>query len=325
MILKEYSLLERAAMIDDVYNGEIYKQSRCLDRENVIKKFLEDILDHCGFVPEDNTGRRWVKESRLVVLCFVDDFNVSGADYTNPPEKWFGKDSVVITENQVLFSPEYTVLKLPVSFYSTFSYVPKLLDWQPIRDLHLPINRGDIQRDTIFNEFQRQRGLSDKDYINYNAVYTDSKPFRNHQCYIEEAWVQCYLNLVVETYAGDSTITFSEKTFRALQTPAPWMLFACRNSIGYLRDLGFDVLDDLVNHDYDLVYQTGLNGIDKIKNWFECALYNLEKIKQNTDDVIQQRCLLAAEHNRRLLQTWKKQWPADFSKWFNDAVQVLNS
>lgn len=312
-------------MIDDVYNGEIYKQSRCLDRENVIKKFVEDILDHCGFVPDGTAGRRWLKQSRLAVVCFVDDFNVSGADYSQPPEKWFDKDSVVITENQVLFSPQYTILKLPTSFYSTFYYTPELTYWQPVRDFHFPMNRGDTQRDTIFAEFQRQRGLTDRDYVNYNAVYTDRQPFRNHQCYIEQAWVQCYLNLVVETYAGDSTITFSEKIFRALQTPAPWMLFACRDSISYLRELGFDVLDDLVNHNYDPVYQTGLNGIDKIKNWFECALSNLDNIKQNSDDFIRQRCSAAADHNRNLLQTWKKQWPEDFLKWFDNTLQVLNS
>lgn len=312
-------------MIDDIYNGEIYKQSRCLDRENVIKKFLDDILDHQGFAPADNTGRRWTNQSRLVILCFVDDFNVSGIDYGEPPEKWFDKTTVVITENQVLFSPQYTVLKLPASFYSTFFYTPKLTHWHPVREFHFPMNRGDTQRDTIFAEFQRQRGLTDRDFVNYNAAYTNQEPFRNHQCYIEEAWVQSYINLVVETYAGDNTVTFSEKTFRALQTPAPWMLFACRHSIAYLRELGFDVLDDLIDHSYDDAYQTGLNGIDKIKNWFEYALRNLENIKQNSDDVIRQRCLIAAEHNRALLQAWKKQWPGDFSKWFANALQVLNS
>lgn len=324
-MLKKYSLLEKAIMIDDIYNGEIYKQSQCLERENVIKKFLDDILDHSGFVKNDASGRRWVKQSRLAILCLVDDFNVCGADYSHGPENWFDKDSVVITENQVLFAPQYTILKLPTSFYSTFSYTPELTHWEPRRDFHLSMNRGDTQRDTIFAEFQRQRGLTDQDYVNYNAANTGQPPFRNHQCYIEQAWVQCYLNLVVETYAGDNTITFSEKTFRALQTPAPWMLFACRDSIVYLRELGFDVLDDLVNHNYDSVYQTGLIGIDKIKNWFECALRNLESIKQNDEDAVRQRCLAAAAHNRELLQIWKKQWPGDFSKWFDNLVQVLNS
>lgn len=312
-------------MIDDIYNGEIYKQSRCLDRENVIKKFLDDILDHQGFVPADNTGRRWIKQSQLVVICFVDDFNVSGANGSNPPEQWFDKNTVVITENQVLFTPEYTVLKLPTSFYSTFFYTPNLAHWHPEREFHFPMNRGDAQRNAIFNEFQRQRGLTERDYINYNVAYTDQQPFRNHQCYIEEAWVQSYINLVVETYAGDNTVTFSEKTFRALQTPAPWMLFACRNSIAYLRDLGFDVLDDLINHDYDAAYQTGPDGIDKIKNWFECALRNLESIKQNDEETIRQRCLVAAAHNRELLKLWKTQWPGDFLKWFDNMLRVINS
>lgn len=312
-------------MIHDIYNGEIYKQSRCLERENVIKKFLEDTLDHSGFVIDDNSGRRWVKQDKLVVVCLVDDFNVCGANYRLGPENWFDKSTVVLTDNQVLFLPQYTVLKLPTTFYSTFLYTPKLTHWQPIRELHFPMNRGDLQRNAIFEEFKRQRGLLDIDYINYNAEHSDYPAFRNHQCYIEEAWVQSYINLVVETYAGDNTITFSEKIFRALQTPAPWMLFACRNSVSYLRDLGFDVLDDLIDHSYDTTYQTGLNGIDKIKNWFDYALRNLECIKHNSDDTIRQRCLKAADHNRDLLQTWKKQWPGDFLKWFDNLLQTLNS
>lgn len=325
MTQKKYSLLERAAVIDDIYNGEIYKESQCLERENVIKKFLEHMLDHYGYVVDDISGRRWVKQDRLVVLCLVDDFNVCGADYSNGPKDWFNKNAVIITDNQVLFSPQYTVLKLPESFYSTFLYMPKLTHWQPVREFHFPMNRGDLQRDTIFKEFEQQRGLSDLDYVNYNAAQSEYPAYRNHQCYIEEAWVQSYINLVVETYAGDSTITFSEKIFRALQTPAPWMLFACRNSIAYLRDIGFDVLDDLIDHGYDSAYQTGLNGIDKIRNWFKFSLRNLETIKQKDKNTIRQRCLVAAEHNRALLQAWKKQWPEDFSKWLSNTVQVLNS
>lgn len=312
-------------MINDIFNGEIYKVSRCLDRENTIKKLLEDTLDNCGFVVDGSSGRRWVKQSRLVILCLVDDFNVCGANYNNNPEEWFDKETVVLTENHVLFSPQYKILKLPTTFYSTFAYVPKLTNWTPVRDFHLPMNRGDDQRDAIFNEFAQQRGLIELDYVNYNVAYTDRSPYRNHQCYIEEACVQSYMNLVVETYTGDNTVTFSEKTFRALQTPAPWMLYACRNSIAYLRELGFDVLDDIIDHSYDTVYQTGMLGIDKISNWIKFGLKNLEMIKQNDTSLIRQRCLEAAAHNQELLQLWKKQWPGDFLKWFGNTLQVLNN
>ena len=135
----------------------------------------------------------------------------------------------------------------------------------------------------------------------------------------------CYINVVVETYAGDNTITFSEKTFRALQTPAPWMLFACKDSIDYLRSIGFDVLDGLVNHSYDSVYQTGTNGIDKINNWIATGIQNLESIKRYSVDYVRNRCLTASEHNQNLLKQWRTQWPNDFAKWLDNALRVLNS
>ncbi len=59
------------------------------------------------------------------------------------------------------------------------------------------------------------------------------------------------ITIVVESYNSDSVIAFSEKIFRALITPRPWVLFGSPGSVKLLRDSGFDVLDSCVNHSYD--------------------------------------------------------------------------
>lgn len=308
-------------MIDDIFQGEIFVQSRCILREQVVKNFLLDIVDHYGFTVVDYEFRRVTKKgSHTVIICLIDDFNVCG-DIINLPTMYrFDKNTIVLTDNHILFKPAYTVLKLPTSFYSTFLYSPKLNHWVPERDFHFSINRGDEQRLHLFKKFQNKRGLTDLDFINYNAAHSNHEPYRNHQHYLEEACIQSYLNLVIETYAGDKTITFSEKTFRALQTPAPWMLYACTESVAYLRTLGFDVLDDIVDHSYDSDKHNDL----KADKWFDYGLVNLEKIKSLDVEHVRQRCNQAAAHNQQLLQQWKRCWPVDFSNWLSNLVQVLS-
>ena len=307
-------------MIDNVLQGEAYVKSQCLQRERNLAALIQNLLDHLDFVQDDNSTRRWKKQQTLAIVCFSDDFNVAGADLSQGPTHWFSTDTIVVTDNKITFEPQYTVLKLPDSYWSIFYYTPAG-QFAPQRDFHLSINRGDLQRKLILQEFLKNRNIQ-QDYVNYNANGNTEQPILQRPVSFEQANLESYLNLVVETYAGDATITFSEKTFRALQTPAPWMLFACRNTVKYLRELGFDVLDDVIDHNYDSVFQTGQDGINKIKNWVQAAHHNLERAKSFPE--LTTRCQQAAEHNRNLLKIWKYQWPDDLAAWLPDLVKVLN-
>lgn len=64
-------------------------------------------------------------------------------------------------------------------------------------------------------------------------------------------------SIVIETYfERTDLISFSEKTFRVLQTPRPWILFHATNSINLLRNMGFYVYDDFIDHSYDMLDTT---------------------------------------------------------------------
>ena len=309
--------------MDNVYQSESYVKSRCLQREQNLAALMHDLLDSLGYVQVDETRKRWQRKDKLAIVCFSDDFNTCGADFSKPPSQWFQKNTVVITDNAINCKTDYTVLKVPDSYWGIFSYVPEIQEFTPQRDLHLSINRGDLQRRLILNEFVKARGISDADFLNYNAVFTNDEPIFNRPVSFEQACASSWLNLVVETYAGDTTITFSEKTFRTLLTPAPWLLFACRNTVEYLRQLGFDVLDDVVDHSYDPQFQSGHNGIEKISNWIRHAVGILPLIKKCNN--LGQRCIEAAQHNQRQLAQWKQQWPIDFTPWLDSTVRILNS
>jgi hypothetical protein len=87
-------------------------------------------------------------------------------------------------------------------------------------------------------------------------------PYRNHDYSVEQSHVQAWLNMVIETYSSDTCIALSEKTFRALVTPVPFMVYAGRYTTARLTQMGFDLMPDLVNHrsDFTLEKQTGEFG-----------------------------------------------------------------
>jgi hypothetical protein len=158
-----------------------------------------------------------------------------------------------------------------------FSYVPADQNWIPSRRFNFSVNRLDSQRQLILLELIKQSGGIDQvqqlDHVNFNARAQGNErtaedgrgsfahcwtqltqlhnteyagwfaqtlphiPVRNHTLTVEQAQTGAYLNLVIETYAGDATIAFSEKIFRALVTPAPWAVFSATHAVSYLKTL----------------------------------------------------------------------------------------
>lgn len=160
-------------------------------------------------------------------------------------------------------------------------------------------------------------------YDRYWSELVNALPLRNHNITVEQANIQSYLTTVVETYAGNSTITFSEKTFRALVTPAPWTLFAALGSVSYLQSLGFDVLSDLIDHSYDSFVQDNWPGNAKIANYISASIANYHSLTKIPLDELTARCTKAAQHNQALLQNMRTKWPADFARWLPEVIAQL--
>jgi hypothetical protein len=138
-----------------------------------------------------------------------------------------------------------------------------------------------------------------------------SVPFQNFTGELEQVVCDSHVGLVIETYFDrPGIIAFSEKVFRALQLPRPFLLYCSPGAISVLRDQGFDMYDDILDHSYDhetnnITRQVAiLNEIENSKNF----VYN-EEILEN----FEQR----ASHNRMLLKGFKDQWPKKLEKIIN--------
>lgn len=148
-------------------------------------------------------------------------------------------------------------------------------------------------------------------------------PIRNHGWSIEQCMLESWLTPVMETYSGNTTMAFSEKIFRALQTPAPWTVYSTTGAVDYLKELGFDTLSDVVDHSYNNIEQEPTQGIKKIRAFVNSSIQNYEKLQRTNLDLLQQRCQQAALHNQRLLAQHRQQFPQDFTHWLLQTVETL--
>lgn len=79
-----------------------------------------------------------------------------------------------------------------------------------------------------------------------------------------------FCTVVIETDAGNELVNISEKTIRALALGQPLLLLGVNGTHQYLKDLGFDLLDDIFDNSFDQEWELYarfckfLSSIDRI-------------------------------------------------------------
>lgn len=241
--------------------------------------------------------------------------------------------------------------QFPDSWYGLYSGDPDVGQIMPIKKFNCFINRMDVLRQSWLYQLVRSN-IFDQGFISFNMdisrhislkqwpsestpmqvfekqfeqhlqifqkehdIVLPIVPYRNfdNSLDLNQVIMQSEFSIVLETYCDrNDVITFSEKIFRCLKLPRPWILYAMKGAVEYLRNLGFDVLDDLVDHSYDQIDFC----IDRQR-----ALLNLAESMCDQTLSIQQivRCEQAAKHNQQRLDQM-------FEFWYNDIdVSIKNA
>jgi hypothetical protein len=153
-----------------------------------------------------------------------------------------------------------------------------------------------------------KRGLDIFEYE--HDLMQSNVPFQNFTGDLDQAIVDSKISIVIETYFDDDErqgIAFSEKIFRQLQLPRPFVLFCSPGAVSVLRDVGFDVYDDYIDHSYDEYH----NNTQKQMHLLEIVA-EFENISYNTAilEDFEQR----AQRNRDLLKHLRDKIPARFEE-----------
>lgn len=289
----------------------------------IIRDLSKFILDQ-GYVPtihdSNNFGYPYgyQKDNQRLHCRFIDSV------FQPTPAAWNDINATIITDNHALRPVAGKVINLLPELWHIWCFDPVYQDCTS-KGFNCFMNRVRGDRNEVFYELIR-RNLLDKGAVSYNITqeelnnqYQSGEMFRYENEHLvaqdlvpynkvdqlgslEQVIMQTNVSFILETFMNEDHVTFSEKLFRALQLPRPWLLFCSPKSVSLLRTHGFDVLDDYVDHSYDDEFYK--------KNRMCMLLDQLETFIEKTYTRRDyERFEVAAATNKQLLDGYTKRWP----------------
>lgn len=246
------------------------------------------------------TASQWKRDGKTIIL--------NQANYHT--ERKHDSNTYLITDANV----EHGIKTAPYSFGMYHCEFP-LESKKPTKLLHYFINRLTTYRlkllYLVYNNLDINACcLSVQGIQNDNSVgqlenfhkdceeqryFQTRMPYTNCPYSIDDALYECKINLVAES--TDQVQNLTDKTFRSLQVPRPFFIYGGAGSVKWLKEMGFDIADDIVDHSYD-----------NIENHHERRLQCIENIKKfSWKDIFIPRLLAMAQHNQNLLKEYKSQ------------------
>jgi hypothetical protein len=253
------------------------------------------------------------------------------------PDVWTSGHTV-ITDNIPLTAVQGTLLSVVPEFWSIWQFDPVYLNRRPSYAYNCFMHRARGDRSLVFYQLIK-RDLLRQGQVSYNCSLAEYEqqylnlactqyaiehdrgrsliPFNTVQQHgtLEQCIIDSEVSLVMETYTSDNHIVFSEKIFRVLQLPRPWLLYCSPGAVACLKQHGFDVLDDVIDHGYDqiLLHRVRMNKIlDQLQT----------QVQQGLGWCDVERCQQAAEHNQQLLKQWQQDWPERFQRLINQIAEL---
>lgn len=342
------------------FESEIFQKSKCLFHEETLAHFISSQLLVLGYRKIYGTDvgiTYWEKQGKKVVICLVDDFTVN-----DPNRPIIDEDTIVITDNIYTGSRNYSIITVPTSFIGIYAYEPTKNNIDIDKSIFYGTNRIDQYRIVVLLELLRKYdnkvndlliNFNAKDYLETNPIKAFQKifkneldivveekksllelyqknydfvlknlPFKNYTDSFDHIAYRAACSIVVETYINDKNLTLSEKTFRALVTPRPFVLHASQNACAHLRSLGFRFFNFAIDHEvYDTKSNDNIGIFTKPKHLIDVAMAIAKEVKKHKSLIkIAEK---DAIHNMSVLLRFRQQWPTDFISWWQPTLEKL--
>ena len=243
------------------------------DREVAIVKDLSEHILTQGYTATTQDANNfgypygYTKDNNNLHCRFIDSV------FQPTPVAWTDPGATIVTDNHPLRPVAGKLHSLLPEIWGIWRFDPIYKDTQS-EGYNCFMNRVRGDRNEVFYELIR-RNILGKGAVSYNVTtddleqqYQSAEMFRYQKEHtiaqdivpynvvdvfgsLEQVIMETNVSLILETFINEDHVVFSEKLFRALQLPRPWMLFCSPQSVKLLKSYGFDVLDDYVDHGYD--------------------------------------------------------------------------
>jgi hypothetical protein len=162
-------------------------------------------------------------------------------------------------------------------------------DWidnyhQPLNGKWPPKKYHELENDTQLNQYK------DK-FSNTSHIFSDvTDPTWQIDV---ELYNTSFCSIILETDIGNELVNLSEKTFKAISMGHPMLLLGAPGTNNFLKSLGFDLFDDIL----DTTYDQELDLFDRIIKFF-CSIDKIQKKPLNELDLLKCQLIERGKDNR---------------------------
>jgi|TARA_B110000495_G_C22998862_1_gene589245 hypothetical protein len=273
-------------------------------------KFVNKDYDFEVISPDYDYPEKWVKylgKKKLIL-----DLSWEGQDKIKYPAAngfvnlydYVDKNTLILNGNE----REDIWINTTYSFVNLF----KTNESSPSKEkFGICLNRRDKEHRTQVIEFLKEKNYiddfiwsfkSNEDEYGEDSVLVDGviDGLKQHQP--TDLFSKTYFNIVTESLFEDPgfPIFLTEKTFKALYNKNLFVICGEYKGVQTLREKGFDVFDDVINHGYD--------EEKDIYNRMEKVLTSIEEVMESKDEIIKKYETLndRLEYNKQLVQRLPK-------------------
>ena len=226
------------------------------------------------------------------------------------------------------YYPYHFNSQTPPSFFNVEDY-PYRLD-KDFEKEFISLNRTIKEHRLQFKTFFDSNNLKDKSY--YSFLWQDEKNFNENFNQSRHAqhdelihlYQNSAINLVTETKYSSEILSIphtfiSEKTFRALSFPRPFIVIGQRHILKNLQKMGFRTFSDIIDESYDdLPDSERMNKIQEI-------ILDLSKKSKEEIYTMWEKCIENYEHNRKSIFYHAKQIDESFKNTFGNQYKLINA
>jgi hypothetical protein len=225
------------------------------------------------------------------------------------------------------YHPHHLNTQTPKEFFDSGEY-PYRLD-RDFEKVFLSLNRSYKEHRVEFKTFFDSNNLKDKSY--YSFLWQDEKNFEENYHQPTHAqhdklihlYENSAINLLTETKYPSEELSIpstfiSEKTFRALAFPRPFILIGQRHTLKNLQKMGFRTFSDIIDESYDDLPDS--ERMDKIQE----IILDLSKKPKEEIYIMWEKCIENYEHNRKSIFYHAYQIEENFKNIFGNQYKLIN-
>lgn len=227
------------------------------------------------------------------------------------------------------YYPYHLNSQTPTVFFDSGDY-PYRLD-PNFEKTFLCLNRNKKEHKIEFVEFIKKNGILDDSYYsilwnnferNFVEEDYDQSTYARHEKLID-IYQNTAINLVTETQWDTNILSIestfiSEKTFRALAFPRPFIVVGQKHVLKNLQKMGFRTFSDIIDESYD--------DMDDDKRMKAIQKIVLDLANKSKEEIYQmwEKCIEIYEHNRKSIIFHCKEYEANFQTIFPKEYKDIN-